>query len=126
MIRSRTCRASMATISSTRPHGDMLPQTTAGHTLGCRSRSQGRVRSKTSSGSLNYEVNCPLWGPWLEVLARRHTLIRYDGRGSGLSDWHANDFSLDRCIEDLEAVVDSSKINQFALFGTTIGAITAL
>jgi len=84
------------------------------------------VRAAHWLSHLNYEVNCPLWGPWLAVLARRHTLIRYDGRGSGLSDRDANDFSLDRCVDDLEAVIDSSNINRFVLFGATIGGITAL
>jgi len=84
------------------------------------------VRAAHWLSHLNHEVNCPLWGPWLEVLAQRHTLVRYDGRGTGLSDWDANDFSLDRCVEDLEAVIESSKINRFVLFGATIGAITAL
>src|SRR5262249_56108106 len=75
---------------------------------------------------LEYEWNCPLWGPWLKLLTRRHTLIRYDGRGCGLSDREAADFSLDRCVEDLEAVVDSCKLARFVLFGATIGGITAL
>ena len=65
-------------------------------------------------------------GPWLKLLTRSHRLIRYDGRGCGLSDWDAADFSLDRCVEDLEAVVDSCKLDRFVLFGTTIGGMTAL
>ena len=67
-----------------------------------------------------------MWGPWLKLLTRSHRLIRYDGRGCGLSDWDAADFSLDRCVEDLEAVVDSCKLDRFVLFGTTIGGMTAL
>jgi len=59
-------------------------------------------------------------------VSRRHTLVRYDGRGCGLSDREAADFSLDRCVEDLEAVVDSCKLARFVLFGATIGGITAL
>jgi pimeloyl-ACP methyl ester carboxylesterase len=65
------------------------------------------VRAAHWLSHLDFERDCPLWGPWLKFLARRHTLIRYDGRGCGLSDREAEDFSIDRCVEDLEAVVDS-------------------
>src|ERR1043166_9468586 len=37
-----------------------------------------------------------------------------------------SDFSLDRCVEDLEAVVEASKIGRFVLVGATIGGMTAL
>jgi pimeloyl-ACP methyl ester carboxylesterase/DNA-binding CsgD family transcriptional regulator len=84
------------------------------------------VRAAHWLSHLNHELQCPLWAPWLSVLRRRHTFIRYDGRGSGLSDHNAADFSLDRCVEDLEAVVERSRISRFVLFGATIGGITAL
>jgi len=84
------------------------------------------VRAAHWLSHLNYEAESPLWGPWLSVLARRHTLVRYDGRGSGLSDRDVIDCSLERCVEDLEAVVQTSKISRFVLFGATIGGITAL
>src|SRR5690348_8486051 len=84
------------------------------------------VRAAHWLSHLEYEPECPLWGPWIKLLAQRHTLIRYDGRGCGLSDREAEDFSLDRCIEDLEAVVDSCKLGRFVLFGATIGGVTAL
>jgi pimeloyl-ACP methyl ester carboxylesterase len=66
------------------------------------------VRAAHWLSHLDYERDCRLWGPWLELLSQRHTLIRYDGRGCGLSDREPEDFSLDRCVEDLEAVVDRS------------------
>src|SRR5882672_10857226 len=84
------------------------------------------VRAAHWLSHLNHETQCPLWGPWLSLLSRRHTLIRYDGRGCGLSDRAVDDFSLDRCVEDLEAVVESCKIGRFVLLGATIGGMTAL
>jgi pimeloyl-ACP methyl ester carboxylesterase/DNA-binding CsgD family transcriptional regulator len=84
------------------------------------------VRAAPWLSHLDHERNCPLWGPWSSVLARRHKLIRYDGRGCGLSDRDATDFSLDRCVEDLEAVIEACKIGRFVLFGATIGSVTAL
>jgi pimeloyl-ACP methyl ester carboxylesterase/DNA-binding CsgD family transcriptional regulator len=84
------------------------------------------VRAAHWLSHLNHEMQCPLWAPWVSLFAQRHKLTRYDGRGCGLSDRDVNDFSLDRCVEDLEAVVESSKIGRFVLAGATIGAITAL
>jgi pimeloyl-ACP methyl ester carboxylesterase/DNA-binding CsgD family transcriptional regulator len=112
--------------------------TASQHVRFCASRDSTRIAFATGGAGpplvraahwlshLEYEWNCPLWGPWLNLLTRRHTVIRYDGRGCGLSDREAADFSLDRCVEDLEAVVDSCKLARFVLFGATIGAITAL
>jgi pimeloyl-ACP methyl ester carboxylesterase/DNA-binding CsgD family transcriptional regulator len=84
------------------------------------------VRAAHWLSHLDHERHCPLWGPWVSLLAQRHKLIRYDGRGCGLSDRDATDYSLDRCVEDLEAVVEACKIGRFALFGATIGGVTAL
>ena len=108
------------------------------HVRFCASRDGTRIAFATSGSGpplvraahwlshLDHEPRCPLWGPWIKLLARRHTLIRYDGRGCGLSDRDPADFSLDRCVEDLEAVVDSCKLSRFVLFGATIGGMTAL
>ena len=41
-----------------------------------------------------------------EALGRRFTLIRYDKRGTGLSDRHVTDFSLEPRLLDLEALVE--------------------
>ncbi|HEY8174030.1 MAG TPA: adenylate/guanylate cyclase domain-containing protein [Dehalococcoidia bacterium] len=43
-----------------------------------------------------------------ENAARASTFIRYDGRGFGLSDRSATDFSLEAMVSDLEAVVDAA------------------
>ena len=59
----------------------------------------------------------PVWAPWLAALTRRFTLIRYDWRGCGLSDREHVTFSLDRLVDDLEAVVKAVGLDQFALFG---------
>ena len=53
---------------------------------------------------------------WFERLAEKRTLIRYDARGSGLSERGVGDFSLDGQMRDLEAVVDRLDLERFALF----------
>jgi pimeloyl-ACP methyl ester carboxylesterase/DNA-binding CsgD family transcriptional regulator len=71
---------------------------------------------------LKLDWDCPVWRPWLDMLARRHTLVRYDWRGCGLSDREHVEFSFERFIEDLEAVIEAAGLTQFALFGTAVGA----
>jgi class 3 adenylate cyclase/pimeloyl-ACP methyl ester carboxylesterase len=54
-------------------------------------------------------------------LARDFTLLRYDARGNGLSDWDVEDISLDAWVRDLEAVVDAVGLDRFALLGLSQG-----
>ena len=44
---------------------------------------------------------------WLQQLAAFRKVMRYDNRGSGLSDREVADFTIDAMIRDLEAVIDS-------------------
>jgi len=53
-----------------------------------------------------------------EQLAAPRKLIRYDMRGSGLSDRDASDFSMEAQIADLNAIVERAGIEKFALFGS--------
>lgn len=62
-----------------------------------------------------------VWRPWLEELSRRHTLVRYDVRGCGLSDRDGVEFSMERYVEDLEAVVAATGLQRFALLGMSGG-----
>jgi class 3 adenylate cyclase len=50
-----------------------------------------------------------------EGLAQKRRLVRYDGRGLGLSERNAADFSLDAHASDLDAVVDRLSLDRFAL-----------
>jgi pimeloyl-ACP methyl ester carboxylesterase len=63
------------------------------------------VRASTWLTHLEFDWQSPLWRPWLEGLAEGHTVVRYDERGCGLSDWAVEDFSLQAWVGDLEAVV---------------------
>lgn len=55
------------------------------------------------------------------TLARDFTLLRYDARGNGLSDWDVEDISLDAWVRDLEAVVDAAGFDRFPLLGLSQG-----
>jgi len=66
---------------------------------------------------LELDWTSPIWQPWLAFLTRRHTLVRYDWRGCGLSDRHQIKFSFEEYVADLEAVVEAAELEHFALFG---------
>ncbi len=54
---------------------------------------------------------------WGDVVAGRWRLVRYDARGSGLSERHVDDFSLEACMRDLEAVVDQLSVERLVIWG---------
>jgi pimeloyl-ACP methyl ester carboxylesterase/DNA-binding CsgD family transcriptional regulator len=54
------------------------------------------------------------------------TTVRYDERGFGLSDWQVPDFSFESRISDLEAVIDASGFDEFALLGMSQGGPVAM
>jgi pimeloyl-ACP methyl ester carboxylesterase/DNA-binding CsgD family transcriptional regulator len=84
------------------------------------------VRAGHSFSHLEYEWDCLAWRPWLELLSRRHTLIRYDARGTGLSDRDGVDFSFERLVEDMDAVIAATGIKRFDLVGITGGGALAV
>ena len=54
---------------------------------------------------------------WYTRLGRKRKLVRYDGRGSGMSDRRTSDYSLEARVLELEAVVDQLGLTKFALLG---------
>ena len=75
---------------------------------------------------LDFDWDGPLWRHWFEAFTERRMLIRYDPRGSGLSDRDASDFSLDAWVADLEAVVDAVGLRRFPLMGMCQGGVVAI
>ena len=64
-----------------------------------------------------YDWQSPVWRHFLQDLGAITTLVRYDERGFGLSDWNVTDFSLDARLRDLEAVIDELGLDRFAIMG---------
>ena len=60
------------------------------------------------------------------ALARDFTLLRYDARGNGLSDWDVEDVSLDAWVNDIETVVDAAGLDRFPLLGFSQGCATSV
>ena len=75
---------------------------------------------------LGYDIESPVWRHWVRDLSLRHTFIRYDERGCGLSDWSATDFSFDDWVSDLESVVEALGLDRFPLLGVSQGGAVAV
>ena len=63
---------------------------------------------------------------WTERITQSVRYVRYDSRGSGLSERNVTDFSLDAYVLDLEAVVDHLGLKSFALQGTPTSGPVAI
>jgi len=84
------------------------------------------VRSLGWFTNLEMEWDSPISSDFCQKLASRFQLIRYDGRGMGLSDRDVTEFTAESRLEDLEAVIDASGVEKFALLGMSEGGSTAI
>lgn len=75
---------------------------------------------------LEYDWQSPVWRHYLVELGRVATVVRFDERGHGMSDRDATDFTLQRRIEDLEAVADHAGLDRFAIMAMAQGGPVAL
>lgn len=71
---------------------------------------------------IEFELTHPARARLLEHLARTRTVVRYDMRGTGLSDRNVADISFERLVDDLGAVVDAAGLERFALLGLSQGS----
>ncbi|HET8944096.1 MAG TPA: alpha/beta fold hydrolase [Dehalococcoidia bacterium] len=80
-----------------------------------------------SPAHLEMEWRTPFLRAFLLELANGHTLVRYDMRGSGLSDRNVTDVSLPAIGRDLEAVIETLELERFFLLslGELAGPIAA-
>ncbi len=67
-----------------------------------------------------------MWRHLLQELTKDHSLIRYDERGNGLSDWDVADISFDAFVRDLEIVIDAAGLDRFALLGISQGCAVSI
>jgi Adenylate and Guanylate cyclase catalytic domain len=69
------------------------------------------LKSANWMNHLEYDWESPIWRHVVRGLSREHTLIRYDARGNGMSDWDVVDLSIDAWVSDLETVVDAAGVS---------------
>jgi len=75
---------------------------------------------------LDFEWESPIWRHWVREIGRDLSIVRYDGRGNGLSEWDVADVSVEAWIHDLETVVDAAGLEKFALMGHSQGGAIAI
>ncbi len=66
---------------------------------------------------LQLEWQYPFLTHLYELVLEKRRLIRFDGRGAGLSEQSVSDYSLDARLLDLESVVERLGLEEFALLG---------
>jgi class 3 adenylate cyclase/pimeloyl-ACP methyl ester carboxylesterase len=84
------------------------------------------VKTANWLNHLEYDWESPVWSHVFRALTAENTLIRYDQRGNGLSDWEVEDFSLEAQVADLESVVDAAALDRFALLGVSQGCMISV
>ena len=91
--------------------------------FGSRMRWSGKVRhwsgadvglhTSNTSGKMPRDSQCHSPGACYGF-----QLLRYDARGTGMSDWEANEISLEAWVQDLDTVVNAAEFDRFALPGS--------
>lgn len=75
---------------------------------------------------LEHDLKSPIWRHVLEGLAEHRQLIRYDVRGTGLSDREVSDISFEHLVGDLGAVVDALGLERFPLLAISQGGAVSI
>ena len=76
-------------------------------------------------GHLEYDWEYPSSRHFLLELAKCHTLVRYDARGNGLSDWDVAGISLNAWVDDMEAVANAAGLDRFPIVAFSQGCAVA-
>lgn len=84
------------------------------------------VKAANWMNHLELDWQSPVWRHLLHELAGHGRVIRYDERGTGLSDRKAPDLSFEAFVDDLESVINAAGVEQFTLFGISQGGPVAL
>ena len=84
------------------------------------------VKTANWLNHIEHDWASPLWRHWLRELTDHHTLIRYDERANGLSDWDTPEISFDAFVDDLACVVEAAGLERFDLLGISQGASVAI
>jgi pimeloyl-ACP methyl ester carboxylesterase/AraC-like DNA-binding protein len=84
------------------------------------------VKAANWLNHIEHDWKSPVWRHWLHEFTRGHTLIRYDERANGMSDWDTPEISFEAFVDDLECVVDCAGVEQFDLLAISQGASVAI
>ena len=84
------------------------------------------VKAANWLNHLEHDWKSPVWRHWLQEFTNGHTLIRYDERANGMSDWDTPEISFEAFVDDLECVIDAAGVDKFDLLGISQGASVAI
>lgn len=117
------------------PEEAELPEQTIGFTV---ARDGVRIAYATSGegpplvkaanwlNHLEFDWRSPVWHHLMRELSTGRTLVRYDERGNGLSDWDVEDLTFESFVTDLEAVVEALGLERFPLLGISQGCAVSI
>ncbi len=75
---------------------------------------------------LDLDWQGPIWSHWFREFSKENTLVRFDLRGSGLSDRKVEEQSVKVWHQDLETIIEDIGIDRFPLLGFCQGGAIAL
>ena len=104
-------------------------RTTDGVQLAWAEAGTGPVMIKAANWltHLDYEWESPVWRHWIRFFSDNFRYIRYDERGCGMSERDVAELSVDRAVEDLEAVTAAARPQEpFVLVGVSQGGAAAI
>jgi DNA-binding winged helix-turn-helix (wHTH) protein/alpha-beta hydrolase superfamily lysophospholipase len=103
-------------------------RTTDGVHLAVATAGRGLPLVKTANwlNHVDFDWRSPVWSPLFSRLVADCRLVRYDERGTGLSDRDVPEISFEAFVSDLETVVDAGGLSRFALLGISQGAPVAI
>jgi pimeloyl-ACP methyl ester carboxylesterase/DNA-binding CsgD family transcriptional regulator len=84
------------------------------------------VRAAHWLSHLEFDWHSPVWHDFLDQLTNVATLVRYDQRGTGLSDREVTDVGFNALVDDLEALVDALDLPRFTLLGMSQGGAISI
>jgi pimeloyl-ACP methyl ester carboxylesterase/DNA-binding CsgD family transcriptional regulator len=84
------------------------------------------VKAPNWMNHVELDVHSLVWRAWIERFEQRHTFVRYDARGCGLSDRAPRQMSFATNQLDLDAVVEAAGVDTFILYGASQGAAIAI
>ncbi len=92
-----------------------------GSVLAWTSEGQGPPLMRAGHWLTHLELDraSPIWSPFLQRLGRGRRLVRYDFRGTGMSDPECGAFDVERFTDDMEAVADAAGLERFPIFASS-------
>ena len=84
------------------------------------------LKAPNFMSSLEHDWRSPIWKHMYRFLAEKHTLVRFDQRGNGSSELDPSEISFDSFVDDMEAVVNNTKIEKFPILGVSQGCAVSI